>query len=429
MYSSTIKYGKGDVAFSIPRKNLLGVIDSEPLESIGTEEEVTRHALENPIGSPRLGELVKPGETVCIVVSDVTRAWQRMWVYLPFIVEELNRAGVRDEDILFLSSTGTHREQTAEEHALLLGPELSKRFSVTDHRCLAHEDMVHVGTTSYGTAVHLNKKALECDHIVVTGAIVYHFMAGWGGGRKGILPGISSYETIMANHALALDPVPGNGRNMNSRSGNFENNLMHLDMMEATAMVHPTFMLNAIPGNDGKIAFAVAGDWQEAFYEGARIVDKKDGVTIPELADLVIATAGGYPKDINFYQTSKTIFNAMEAAPHGGSMIVLSACNEGYGNDEVQFMLQEFPNTVEREKEVRREFTIAKYVGYTIGYVAENWDFYMVTEMPPSKFEGTGITVVKTLDEALDMVYQKRGTNLKTWLMPHGANTLPKLKK
>lgn len=119
----------------------------------------------------------------------------------------------------------------------------------------------------------------------------------------------------------------------------------------------------------------------------------------------------------------------MEAAPHGGSMIVLSACNEGYGNDEVQFMLQEFPNTVEREKEVRREFTIAKYVGYTIGYVAENWDFYMVTEMPPSKFEGTGITVVKTLDEALDMVYQKRGTNLKTWLMPHGANTLPKLKK
>ncbi|MDD2206936.1 MAG: nickel-dependent lactate racemase [Aminobacterium sp.] len=429
MYSYTMKYGKGNIDFSIPQKNLLGIIDSEPIESIGSEEEIIVQALENPIGSPKLGELVKPGETVCIIVSDITRAWQRMWVYLPFIVKELRNAGIRDEDILFLSSTGTHREQTQEEHALLLGEELSKTFEVVDHKCLDHDDMVHIGTTSYGTPVKVNKRALECDHIIVTGAIIYHFMAGWGGGRKGILPGISSYETVMANHALALDPVPGNGRNMNSRPGNFENNLMHLDMMEAAAMVKPTFMFNVIPGNDGKIGFAVAGDWEKAFYEGAKIVDKKDGVVISELGDLVIATAGGYPKDINFYQTSKTIFNAMEAVPQGGSIIVLSACNEGYGNDEVQFMLQKFPNTAEREKEVRREFTIAKYVGYTIGYVAENWDFYLVSEMSPTEFEGTGITVVKSLDEALNQVYDKHGNQLKTWFMPHGANTLPKLKK
>ncbi|WP_350449597.1 nickel-dependent lactate racemase [Aminobacterium mobile] len=429
MYSYAMNYGKKSVEFSIPSNNLLGVIDSEPLASEGSEEEIIRRALENPIGSPRLGELVKPGDSVCIIVSDITRAWQRMWVYLPFIVDELNKAGIRDEDIVFLSATGTHREQTPEEHNQLLGEELSKRFTVVDHTCLAHEDMVYIGTTSYGTPVKVNKRALECDHIVITGAIGYHFMAGWGGGRKGILPGISSYETVMSNHARVLDPEPGKGRNMDCRPGNFENNYIHLDMMEAAEMVKPTFLFNVIPGNDGKIAFAIAGDWKQAFYEGTKIVDRKDGVIIPELGELVIATAGGYPKDINFYQSSKVIVNAMEAAPHGGSLVILSACNEGYGNDEVQYMLQQFPNTVEREKEIRREFTIAKYIGYIVGYVAENWDFYLVTEMSSDDFKGTGITVVKNLDEALKMVYQKKGTQLKTWLMPHGANTLPKLKK
>ena len=136
MYSYAMNYGKKSVEVSIPSNNLLGVIDSESLASEGSEEEIIRRALENPIGSPRLGELVKPGDSVCIIVSDITRAWQRMWVYLPFIVDELNKAGIRDEDILFLSATGTHREQTPEEHSQLLGEELSKRFTVVDHKCL-----------------------------------------------------------------------------------------------------------------------------------------------------------------------------------------------------------------------------------------------------------------------------------------------------
>jgi len=246
-------------------------------------------------------------------------------------------------------------------------------------------------------------------------------------GRKAVLPAISGYKTVMANHALALSPE--GGRNMDCRSGNFEKNVLHLDMMEAAAMAKPSFLLNVILDASGLIGAAVAGDWREAYFEGARIVDRNDAVEIGELSDLVVASAGGFPKDINLYQTSKTIFNAMEAVRPGGALVVLSSCGEGFGDDEVRSMLTEFPDSPAREEELRREFTIAKYVGYTIGFVTENWDFHLVTDMDAAPLEKAGVTVSKNLDEALAKVYARHGHDLSTWLMPHGANTLPKLPK
>lgn len=425
MNGCALKFGKENIDVRIPKERLLGILDSRHTERTGSEEEIVRRALANPIGGPRLCDKVKKGEKVCIVICDITRSWQRTAVYLPFLVEELHRAGVNDADISFLSGTGTHREQTPQEHAALLGPDLAERFTVIDHKCEDAGELVFLGTTSYGTPVEVNRLALECDHLILTGGIVYHFMAGWGGGRKAVLPAISGYKTVMANHALALSPE--GGRNMDCRSGNFEKNVLHLDMMEAAAMVNPSFLLNVILDASGLIGAAVAGDWKEAYFEGARIVDDNDAAEIRDLSDLVIASAGGFPKDINLYQTSKTIFNAMEAVRPGGALVVLSSCGEGFGNDEVRAMLTDFPDSPAREQELRREFTIAKYVGYTIGFVTENWDFHLVTDMEAAPLEKVGITVSGSLDEALAKVYARHGHDLSTWLMPHGANTLPKL--
>ncbi len=427
MNGCVLKFGKENIEARVPEERLLGILDSRQSERAGTEEEIVGLALANPIGGPKLRDKVKKGETVCIVICDITRSWQRTAVYLPFLVEELNSAGVEDEDIVILSGTGTHREQTPQEHAALLGPELAARFRVIDHKCEEPGDLVFLGTTTYGTPVEINRRALECDHLILTGGIVYHFMAGWGGGRKAVLPAISGYKTVMANHALALSPE--GGRNMDCRSGNFEKNVLHLDMMEAAAMAKPSFLLNVILDASGLIGAAVAGDWREAYFEGARIVDRNDAIEIRELSDLVVASAGGFPKDINLYQTSKTIFNAMEAVRPGGALVVLSSCGEGFGDDEVRSMLTEFPDSPAREEELRREFTIAKYVGYTIGFVTENWDFHLVTDMDAAPLEKAGVTVSKSLDEALAKVYARHGHDLSTWLMPHGANTLPKLSK
>jgi len=420
----SLKFDREKVEIEVPDEHLLGVLDSREVPCAATEEEAVRKALANPIESSRIGDKVKPGEKVCILICDLTRSWQRTHVYLPFLVEEIKRGGAKDEDIFFISGTGTHRAQTPEEHKILLG-ELYEHYKIYDHNSKADE-MVDFGKTSYGTPIRFNKRAVDADHVILTGAISYHFMAGWSGGRKGLLPGISAYESVMANHALALNPPPGKGRNMVCRSGNLEGNLIHLDMTEAASKIEPSFLLNVVMNASGQIGWAVAGDWRKAYLTGTGIVDSVEAIDIPRQADLVVASACGFPKDINFYQTAKTIFNAQEAVRPGGAMIILAACNEGYGNEEMQMMLQKFRNSDEREVELRREFTIAKHVGYCTGQAAELCDLHVVTNMDPSLMEGTGILVSKTLGEAMEKVYAKHGRSLKTWLMPHGANTLPK---
>ncbi len=421
-----MKFDRGTIGFEIPDKDLLGVLKSRDIPCAATEEEAVRLALENPVGTPRLKDIVKPGESVCIVTCDTTRLWQHPKVYLELLVEELIKGGSREEDIFFLSGTGTHRNQTPEEHRAILGEKLYARHKIYDHQS-QDDEMTYFGTTSRGTPVKFNKRAADSDHVIATGGIVYHFMAGWGGGKKGILPGIAAYDTVMKNHSLALKPLPGKGRNMDCRSGSIENNLIHMDMVEGVAMLKPSFLLNVVMNASGKIGWAVAGDWQKAYQKGMDLVDSIDAVDIKEQADLVIASACGYPKDLNFYQSTKAFFNAREATKVGGVIVVLSASNEGYGNEEVRTMLLNFKDNDERETELRREFTIAKHVGFCLGVVAAECDCYIVTNMDAALLKGTGVTPFKTIDEALKAVYAKHGSSLKTWLMPNGSNSLPKL--
>lgn len=425
MRKIVMPYGRGNMEFSIPEENVTEFIESKEGLKIHSETDVVLNALNNPIESKKLREIVKEGERVCIIISDITRQWQRMNVYLPLIVEEIKMGGVRDEDIIFLCATGSHRKQSDEEHRLLLGNELYEKYTIVDHDCTDMSNMDFLGTTSYGTPVYVNKIAMECDHIVLTGAIVFHDMAGFGGGRKSILPGISSYETIMANHSLSLNSEVGGGSNPNTRSGKTSNNPMHLDMNEAANMAKPSFLFNVIIGENGAISSAVAGHCIEAHNKGCSIVEQKDGVHIEEKADMVIASAGGYPKDINLYQGSKALTNAKEAVKEGGTIILLCQCEEGMGNDEVRNIIAEFKTNYEREMEIRKNYTIAKFTGYLIAEIAEKYKVILVTGMDKKIFNGTGIQVFKHIDEALNKVYREKGKNIKTYVMPSGGCTLP----
>jgi nickel-dependent lactate racemase len=422
-----MKYGKEKIEVKIPDENLLGIIESNAEDVNRTEKEVILDALKNPIDSAKLSEMVKPGETVCLVISDITRAWQKMGTYLYYIVEELNKGGVKDEDIIFLSATGSHRKQSEEEHRVLLGEKLVGRFKVIDHVSTDKDNLVYLGETSYGTPVNVNKIAMECDHIVITGAIVFHLLVGWGGGKKSILPGIASYETIMKNHSMSLNPEMGSGSNPETKSGKVLNNPIHEDMLEAASLVNPSFMFNVIMDSNGNIAHAVAGNYIKAHEKGCEIVNRIDGIPIKEKADMVIATAGGYPKDINFYQTIKTVINAREAIKDGGVMILLSECSDGFGNEVIRKITQDFYNVADREKELRRDYSIEKYVGYYVSEVASKTNMILLSSMNPEDLSMANIYVVKTIDEALILAKKLNGENLKTYLMPHGANTLPKL--
>jgi lactate racemase len=425
MKTLKMKYGSGTIDVSVPEENLAGIIEKDIPTHGTTEESIVRNALDHPIESPRLRDLLKPGQTVAVVVSDITRLWQRPFTYLPMLVAELTAAGIRDKDIKFIGAIGLHRTQTAEEHAKILGPALAGRFRITDHDAKDSRNLTFIGTTRFNTPVWINKTAMDCDHMLLTGCCTYHPFFGWAGGKKSMLPGIAGFETVQRNHGMLLSEEIGKGQRPAVRCGNIAGNIVHEDAEEATEMVQPSFILNVVIGYDGKIAHAVAGHWHIAHEEACRLVERLYGVPIGELADLTIASQGGYPKDIEFYQTGKSIFNAQDSVKPGGTLIVLSECREGLGPEDARKIILDFSSTEERERDVRKLFSVPKYVCWDICAAADKYDLIVVSSIDKSLLSKTNVRVFKTLSEAIETVYSERGEALRTYLIPQGSSVLP----
>ena len=417
----SVELGSGLIAAEL-HSNTVALPVKSALEHIN-------EALDNPIGSPRLEEMLKPGQTVCIVVPDSTRLWQSPNVYVPAVVARLNKCGIRDADIRILTATGSHRPMSREEHIAIVSEDIYNRIGVVDHKCRESADMVKAGVTSHGTEVWFNRHAMECDHIILTGGVVYHFLAGYGGGPKYLLPGIASYETIQRHHNLALNKGFGSGSNAAVRSANMENsNIFHTDLEEAALLAKPSFLLNVVVDDNYNIIKAVAGDMVQAHREACALVDAIDGVNVAERTPLVIASAGGAPKDINFYQTIKTLANALAVVSEGGTIIILSACTEGFGSPDTERQIRDFDTMEAREKDLRENFSIGSYVGFLFAESAEKHNLIMVCSMAAADFAKTRIHTVTTLDDALALARKLNGgKDMRATLLPHGANTLPKL--
>lgn len=417
----SVELGSGLIAAEL-HSNTVALPAKSALEHIND-------ALDNPIGSLRLEEMLKPGQTVCIVVPDSTRLWQSPDVFVPAVVARLSKCGIRDADIRILTATGTHRPMSREEHIAIVSEDIYNRIGVVDHKCRESADMVKAGVTSHGTGVWFNRIALESDHIILTGGVVYHFLAGYGGGPKYLLPGIASYETIQRHHNLALNKGFGSGSNAAVRSANMESsNIFHTDLEEAALLAKPSFLLNVVVDDNYNIIKAVAGDMVQAHREACALVDAIDGVNVAERTPLVIASAGGAPKDINFYQTIKTLANALAVVSEGGTIIILSACTEGFGSPDTERQIRDFDNMEAREKDLRENFSIGSYVGFLFAESAEKHNLIMVCSMAAADFAKTKIHIVTTLDDALALAKKLNGgKDVRATLLPHGANTLPKL--
>ena len=306
----------------------------------------------------------------------------------------------------------------------------ANEYHLIPGRSYTKDPTVHVGDTSRGTPVWFNSYAMACDKIIITCGVVYHFLAGFGGGGKMLLPGIAGYETIQRHHKQALNPGFGNGTNADVRSANMaDTNIFHADIFEAAAMARPCFGLNVVVNDDYRIIKAFAGDWVQSHAAACRLVDSMEGVTIPERTPLVVASAGGYPKDINLYQTIKLLSNALSAVQPGGTMILLSRCSEGFGNPDVETQICAYSDMQAREKALRDTFSIVSYVGFLFAEAAEKHNLILVTDMDAALFGKTKMHVCHSLDEALDKARHFLGQELdvRTIIMPHGASTLPKL--
>lgn len=418
-----LKFGEEYHSFLLNPQNVIQELhakDIQPLEDVAKE---TERILDNPIDSPPFNTLFKAGDKVTIVVSDITRL-VKLHEYLPTIVNRLNRLGILDEDIIILTATGTHRGQTPEEHRKIVGEEVYSRIEVIDHDC-DHSEMVCVGTTPRGTEVVVNRLVVD-RKVILTGGIVHHLMAGFGGGRKSILPGVASRKTIAQNHLHSLDP---NAEQSNPLIGvgALIDNPLHEDMVDAARLVNPEFLINAIIHTDGRIAKLFAGHWLTAWEKGCMWADENYGVPIKKKADLVIASCGGFPKDISLYQSTKTLFNAALAVKPGGTILVLAECREGAGADEF-FGWSEPLKEKKLDPELRKNFTIPGYIFYAAVESARNAKVILYSKIAPQLVKPMGLIGVNSLVEAIELA-QVDEENQEIILMPYGGATIPLYQK
>ena len=218
----------------------------KPAPAIENVRAAVQEALRNPIDSLPLAQVVNKGDKVAIIASDITRKWAMHDLFLPALLDELNLAGIPDSDIFLVVGLGAHRYHTPAENIATYGEEVVKRIRIEQSHAQEDKDFVHVGKTSRGVDTYINKHVLAADKVILTGGIVYHLMAGFGGGRKSIMPGVAGYSSIQGNHSFCLHDEIGKGSSPNCESGKIEGNIMHQDMTEMAAFINPAFLLNAV---------------------------------------------------------------------------------------------------------------------------------------------------------------------------------------
>jgi len=409
-----LPYGKTDVCVRVPARNLLGSI--QPVEKPGAEDpkaEIER-ALQEPIGTKRLCEIAKPESKVAIVVDDATRKAPSEIMLLP-VLAELNAAGVSDENVTVIFGCGTHRAVKDEEARALLGEEALKRVKTVSHDCKA-QDLVHVGNTKSGNKIYLNRVFAEADVKVLLGDVGFHYYAGYGGGRKSVLPAVSGAETVQHNHAMML--------NANAKTGVLEGNPVHQDMTEAARLAKVDFIVNIVENSKGQIVKAFAGDLEATFMEAVKLVDEMYRVSVDRRADIVVVSAGGDPSDVNLYQAYKALDNTLDVVKRGGVIVLVAECPEGHGNQVFYDWMTRLSDLKATEKEIKRNFAMGGHKAYYLLKALQNHPVILVSSMPD--YYASNVFRLKTaraVNDALTEAFKIAGSASRVWTMPQGTYT------
>ena len=405
-----LAFGSTVIELEIPERNISSVIlPSEP-EKMGDAAFLIKKALENPIKSRRLSEIVNPDSKVAIIVSDVTRPTPTAKI-LPPLLEELCLGGAKDENIRIVFALGLHRHQTEEESKKLVGEEIYKNI-----RCIQHDTRRcrRIGVTSRGTPIEIFEDVLDADIIIGTGSIEFHYYAGYSGGAKSVLPGVSSQEAVLINHKMMIEEKAVSGR---------VDGPVRQDMEEAAKISGLDFILNVVLDSKKEIVAAVAGDFIEAHRKGVEVVDSMYKVPV-EPADAVIVSCGGFPKDINLFQANKALDNATQAVKEGGSIILVAECAEGIGNQVYECWNRECRSPDDAIERFKHCFEFGGHKTAIVAKVAKKFKLYLVSKLPDEQTRTAFFTPMASLEDALSAVLSKN-PDAKIHLMPHGGQTLP----
>ncbi len=425
-----IPYSKTELEFDLPPGMGATVLESKPAPPLPDVETAIADALAQPIGAPPLRELARPGDRVCIVFTDITRA-SPDHLLVPALLRELETAGVRDEDITLLCGIGMHRPSTPEEKVAKLGQAVVDRYRVIDNEPQNPDALVDLGVTEGGVPVSAHRAAVEADLLLATGLVEPHQYAGYSGGRKTLAVGAAGEALIAHTHGPAFVDHPG------TRLGRIEGNPFHEAITEAAQKAGLRFILNVVLDGEKRVVCVRAGETVETHRALVTFARSIYQVSIPHQYDVAIGGVG-FPKDANLYQASRAasylFFAPTPVVRPGGFLIIPARCEEGAGDGVGE---QRFLAAMRDAPDVQYILDDARQHGYPPGQqrafvmakVLEEARVVIVGSERPDVVTACKMTPAATMEEALDLAARELGTDLDVLIVPHALLTLPVVEK
>jgi nickel-dependent lactate racemase len=401
-----------------PDENLLALAEPNEFSPAEDMETAFRKALAQP---PGLAEFLAGGTKVLIIVNDATRPTPTEAI-LSGLLPVLGEARIKTENMTLMVAAGAHRAPTEEEYRQILGT----HYGVLRSRCIPHEarkeqDMADLGFTRNGTPILLNKRIFDADRIIITGSVEPHYFAGFTGGRKAFLPGIAAYKTIQANHKQALSP--------RARSLALEGNPVHEDMMDALPLIKaPVYSVMTVLDKDQRVAAVNAGDILASFYAAVETARKIFCVPVPAPADIVVSVAK-FPMDIDLYQSQKAIDNGGIALKDGGTLILVSSCRDGIGDEAYAQLLAQAASPAEAIRKIAEGYKLGYHKAAKMAAVSERAHIKAVTELPEKQLKSLFIEKAASpqaaLDEAMEEAKMRGIAVPQILILPDGCVTVP----
>ncbi|MGB6371449.1 MAG: nickel-dependent lactate racemase [Atribacterota bacterium] len=414
-----LKYGKEEIRLPIEDKNIMEILNLKKQKALLNTENRLKDLLKNPIGCPSLRELIfqKKASKILIIVNDITRPTPYE-IILPPLLDELHQIGIKKENIIFMVATGIHRSNSQEEIKEMFGENIFSAYKFINHDCDDPRSK-DLGKLKSGNKLWVDPIVSDIDIIITTGVIVPHYFAGFSGGRKSILPGISGRKTIEANHAKMV--------HSDSQAGNLKGNPVHQEMQEAAEKVGVDFNINVVTNEHHEIIEIVAGELYKSWLKGVEVCKKTYLYPIKQKAKVVIASAGGYPKDINVYQAQKALNNAYQATKPRGTIILLAECSEGYGEPTFENWIEEANTPDDIIKRLNKKFVLGGHKAYSIAKLSKEVEVILISSLPPEKVRKLFFIPMENISQTIEYIQDKYGKDFQAYILPSGNTVLPQL--
>lgn len=414
--NADLGYGRGSLKVDFDEDRFSVLTTNTNREAPVSDFEIGT-AFDSPIASPPLDEIAGADDSVLIVVSDATRATASAQV-VNLLVRRLVQAGVSPSRMAVIFATGIHRPVSEKEKVELLTPFIVQRLRIFQHDAYDRANLTTLGKTERGVTVEVNSALKEFSRVFVIGGVTFHYFAGFTGGRKSICPGLASAGTIEATHMLALDFERG-GRKAGVAAGRLDGNAVHEECERVTSLVAPAFGINTIVNEDKRAVQLFCGDWRLAHRAACEYYLDQHSVSIPAKRDIVIASCGGFPHDINMIQAHKALDMAALACNDGGTIILLAECSDGLGRPD---FLKWFDASDSRALEARlvNGYEVNGQTAWTLLTKTERYRVCLISELPAEDVKRMRMTPVRTIAEALEQAGSGNG-----FVLPRGAAVLP----